>query len=201
MRLESFFLHSLGHLGWGVYVLIFLAMLLEGEMVLFTSIYLAESHFLKLRLLIPILFLGALTGDILWFTLGGYLEKKSAFVRKWFGKITHPINRRLAQKPNLVLFVSKFTYGLNRATLMRAGAHEMPFRSFISTELFTILCWMSVIGNLAYFTSMSSVYFRHYLRYAEIGLLLGVVFLAICVHIFTVIARRMIAGNEKKGKI
>jgi len=121
MRLESFFLHSLGHLGWGIYLLIFLAMILEGDMVLFTAIFLAESHFLKLRFLIPILFLGALTGDILWFTLGGYLENKSAFIRHWFGKITGPINRRLAQRPSLVIFVSKFTYGLNRATLMRAG--------------------------------------------------------------------------------
>jgi membrane protein DedA with SNARE-associated domain len=198
MRLESFFLKSLGHLGWGVYLVIFLAMLVEGEMVLFTTIYLAESHFLKIRILIPVLFAGAFTGDNLWYFVGGYLERKIPWVRKWFGHITKPINKRLAQRPDIVIFVSKFTYGLNRATLMRAGAHPVKYGEFLKTELFTIFCWMSVIGNLAYLSALSSGYFRHYLKYAEIGLLVGIVFMSLCIHVFTVIARKMIAANGKK---
>jgi membrane protein DedA with SNARE-associated domain len=126
------------------------------------------------------------------------LEQKSAFIKHWFGKITQPINRRLAHRPSLVIFVSKFTYGLNRATLMRAGAHEMKFKSFFLTDLFTIFCWMSVIGNLAYFSSMSSSYLKHYLKYAEVGLLIGIVFMVICIHLFTFIARKMINGNGKR---
>jgi membrane protein DedA with SNARE-associated domain len=198
MRFESFFLHSLADLGWVTYLVIFVAMLFEGEVVLFTTVYLAEEHYLKMRYLTPVLFAGAVTGDVLWFTLGGYLEQKSAFIRHWFGKITQPINQRLARKPSLVIFVSKFTYGLNRATLMRAGAHGMEFRNFFLTDLFTIFCWMSVIGNLAYFSSASSIFFRHTLKYAEIGLLIGIVFMMLCVHLFTVVARRMIASNGKK---
>lgn len=193
--METFFLNYLADLGWITYVIIFVAMLFEGEMILFTTVYLAEDHYLKMRFLTPVLFIGALTGDILWFTLGGYLEKRSAFVRHWFGKITGPINRRLDRRPSLVILVSKFTYGLNRATLMRAGAHGMEFKNFLLTDLFTIFCWMSVIGNLAYFSSMSSVYFKHYVKYAEVGLLLGILFMVICVHFFTFIARKMIAGN------
>lgn len=197
MRLESFFLHSLADLGWVTYVVIFVAMMIEGEMVLFTTVYLAEQHYLKMRYLTPVLFVGAVTGDVLWFTLGGYLEQKSAFIRHWFGKITQPINRRLAQKPSLVIFVSKFTYGLNRATLLRAGAQGMEFKNFFLTDLFTIFCWTSVIGNLAYFSSMSSAYLKHYLKYAEVGLLIGIVFMALCIHLFTFIARKMITGNGK----
>ena len=196
--METFFLNNLADLGWITYLVIFVAMLFEGEVVLFTTVYLAQEHYLKTSYLIPVLFVGAITGDVLWFTLGGFLEQKSAFVRYWFGKITQPINRRLARKPSLVIFVSKFTYGLNRATLLRAGAHGITFKNFLLTDLFTIFCWMSVIGNLAYFSSMSSAYLRHYLKYAEFGLLIGIVFMAICIRIFTFIAHKLINGNGKE---
>jgi len=198
--METFFLHNLAGTGWIAYLVIALAMVLEGEVVLFTAIYLAEDHYLHMRYLIPILYISALAGDVLWYKVGGYMERTHPAIRHWFGRMTLPIHERLIQKPNLVIFISKFTYGLNKATLMRAGMHPVPFRTFFGTELFTLFCWMSVIGNLAWFSSASSVYLKHYVKYAEFSLLIGIVFMYICVRIFTVISRKMITNNNQKKK-
>jgi membrane protein DedA with SNARE-associated domain len=197
--MHSPFFEALAGLGWPAYLAILVAMFVEGELVLFTTVYLAGSGILNLWILIPTLFMGTVLGDTFWYFLGEYLDMRHLWVRKWFGKATGPINRRLAARPGIVIFVSKFTYGLNKITLLRSRTNGVGFRRFIAIELFTVICWMSVIGNLAWFASaISSEYFKKYIEYSEIGLLFGIVLMTLFVHLIKRIAHRALNGGRQK---
>lgn len=201
MRLESLFLNTLADWGWLAYLVIFFLLWVEGDMVVFASVYLAEDGYLSMAKLIPVLFLGTLTGDILWYRMGGTLAKRFGWVAHWSAKITNPLHRLLTHKPHWAVFVSKFTYGLNKATLIWAGAHKVDFKKVILTELFTLICWLSVLGNLAYASAASSLYLKSYLKYAEVGLLVGIFLLFLVTHVLAWISQKMfVNGNEDKDK-
>ena len=85
--METIFLHYLTSAQWLVYILVFIGMVLEGEAILFVAFYLASGRFLKLDILLLVVFTGVFLGDILWYKLGVYLEK-IPFIQKHAPKIT-----------------------------------------------------------------------------------------------------------------
>lgn len=196
--MEHLFLNTLADWGWLAYLAIFLLLWVEGDMVVFASVYLAEEGTLNMAKLIPVLFLGTLVGDIIWYHLGGSLAKRFSWVAHWSAKITNPLHRLLARKPHWAVFVSKFTYGLNKATLIWAGAHKVDFRKFVLTELFTLVCWLSILGNLAYASAASSLYLKPYLKYAEVGLLIGILVLFAVTHILAWISQKLFVNGQKE---
>jgi len=193
--MDAFFQNHLASIGWAAYLLIFFLMFFEGDALIFLSVYLTNQGYLELEILVPVIFAAAVVGDSLWFKFGGYLERRSPFVHKWFGKATTPINDRLARKPKTTLFLSKFMYGLNRVTMVRAGAISMRYKTFLKTDMFTIICWISLIGGIAFFTSVSLDLFRHYFKYAQFTILGVIVLLYVFMHFMSKIHHHVIADS------
>jgi membrane protein DedA with SNARE-associated domain len=183
--METLFLHYLVSAAWLIYILIFIGLILEGDAVLFAAFYVAHQGYLKLEILIPVVFAGALISDILWYKFGSFLEKKSAFVKKQAEKISRPIDRHLRKRPLSTIFISQFVFGLYHATLMRAGAIKVKFWSYLKTVFFSSVVWISLIGGLAYFSSLSIILLKKYVKYGEVGLLIGFIILFAIGHIIS----------------
>ncbi len=66
-------------------------------------------------------------------------------------------------------------YGFHHAILIRAGALRIPKTKFVNTDLVATLCWVLLVGGLGYFSSVSFSLLRHYLRYAEFGVIFVVI--------------------------
>ena len=68
--MESFLTEHLGDLGSFPYLVIFFAMLLEGNVTLFTSGFLLSQGVFNPILLFTSVFLGAMAEDVIWFWFG-----------------------------------------------------------------------------------------------------------------------------------
>lgn len=157
------------------YFLVFIGMIIEGDAFLFLAVFLLHRGFFQLDFLVLSVFTGALFGDWLWYELGRWLNASNSWVSRWAERIARPLDPQLAKRPFRTILLTKFTYGIHHAVLMRAGASHHPYKRIFWFDFPAVLIWMIVVGGIAYLFSASLVAARHYLRFAEIGLLLGLI--------------------------
>ncbi len=175
--MSSVILGAISSLGVWNYIIIFLAMIVEGDPFLFSAFFLAHEGIFGIPTLVIVIFSGVLMGDLFWYWLGIKIDKHSS--RKlvdWAERIASPFDEHLISRTFHTIFVSKFTYGTYHAILVRAGMLRFPVRRFIGYDAVSTLVWMAVVGGLGYFSSYSFSLVKQSLKYAEIGLLVGVLF-------------------------
>ena len=195
--METIFLHYIMDLGWVVYVFLFVGMFFEGDAILFTAFYLARLGYFNVGILVLISAVGVIVGDLIWYKLGEHLEKRSAFFRKLAAKITKSLDRRLSTKPLSTIFITKFTYGIHHGILLRAGAIRIPFKKYFAIVSFAGISWIAVIGSLAYFSSLSIELLKHYIKYGEISLLIGIIIFFVVMHLLSKVGKKEIEANGK----
>ncbi len=171
-----------------LYILIFAGMIIEGEAVLFLAFYFATRGYFDFIFIIPIVVLGVLIGDALWYRFG--ISIGSTFFGRLVCSISKPFDNYLIARPKSAIFISKFTYGLGHAAIMRAGILKTPFKEFFKADAVASFFWIALIGGLAYVSATTFGYFKQYLKFAEIGLLIGLVILFIFATILSEINRK-----------
>jgi membrane protein DedA with SNARE-associated domain len=179
-----------------VYLVIFLAMVFEGDVILFSSFFLAHYGHLNLFGVISVSVCGALIGNILWYRFGKYLEE-IIFIEKYAKKFSTLIDRQLCSNLFRMILLSKFTYGLHHLTIMRSGAMKVDFKKYFKFDFFSTLIWIGVIGGLGYVFSVSLVILKHYFRFAQIAILFGFLILLFFSYLFSKAGKKAI----EEGKI
>lgn len=154
------------------YILIFLGAFLEGDAVVFTTGFMAHREIIQPIAGLITLFTGAILGDIFWYFLGRELKNSRWFINRWVTKITEPFDDHIIKKPLKTIFVSKFTYGLHHPILMRAGALNVPFKTYIKNDIISSALWILVVGSLGFASGASYVILKRYLKYGEAAILL-----------------------------
>lgn len=173
------------------YVLIAVGIFLEGDAVLFTAGFLSHQGLFNPFLAFYWLLLGGILGDMLWYQLGAWLVVKNNFFVRWLKKVTDPLGPHLLESPKRSLFLSKFLYGINHAILAKAGALGMPLKDFVRSDLPGNIAWILIVGGLGYASSAGVVHLGHSVRYAEIGLLAGLI-------LFIMLSRVIARALKKK---
>lgn len=151
-------------------------MIIEGDPFLFSAFFLAHEGVFGIPTLSIVIFLGVLVGDLLWYWLGIKIDKQNSKLVGWAEKIAAPFDGHLLSNTFRTIFLSKFTYGTYHAILVRAGMLRLPVRRFIGYDAISTVFWMAVIGGLGYFSSYSFSLIKQYMKLAEIGLLVGILF-------------------------
>lgn len=155
------------------YILVFFIMMFEGDAALFTAAFLTSQGYFDLWDMTFTALSGVLIGNILWYWAGWHLDYLSPFLSKWSERIGKPFDKHLLKRTFHTFFISKFTYGVHHALLLRAGALKMSLSTFIKNDLFATIIWFCIIWALGYTVGASFVYVKKYLKYAEIGLLIA----------------------------
>ncbi len=156
------------------YPLIFVALMFEGEITFFTIAFLTQQGLFNPFSVFVIAFAGAMAGDILWFWFGRKFQTLHipvSFLNRWMSRLAKPIDNLLLDQTNHTLLVSKFAYGFNHLTLMRAAMLGIKFRKIFKIELIATFLWILVIGSLGYFAGASFELIRRYLKYGEFAIL------------------------------
>lgn len=164
------------------YFLIFIGLLIEGEFVLFTAAFLTHQGAFDIGDMFIVAVSGVLLGDILWYFAGTLLNGKKYWWQKWFNRLAKPFDRHLAENPFRIIFISKFTYGLHRAILIKAGMLKIARGEFLKADAASAFLWIVIVGGLGYGASASFLPVSHYLRLAEVGLALGLVGFFLILH-------------------
>src|SRR3989344_3274221 len=173
--MESIILNHIVDLhGWR-YVIIFLIMIVEGDIALFTTMFLLSMGlFAPLPLLVAI-FGGAMTGDLCWFIGGRIFAKIDRWPVRFVNKLASPFDSHIAERPMHTLFISKYVYGIHHAIMFRAGALHDKAQEFFKDDILATLLWMLTIGGLGYLSGASFGHFKYYLRYGEVALFIAVI--------------------------
>jgi membrane protein DedA with SNARE-associated domain len=177
MKSSFFFTFLLLH-PLGAYFALFLGMVIEGDLVLFTAGFLVHHNVLSLAPTFTSLFFGTIFGDLLWYLLGTTNTDQNKFLN-WLGRSTdfagQKVDAHVKDRTFRTLFISKFIYGTHHFTLVRAGRLGVPLRRFLRTDVIGSLLWVLIVSGLGYAASASFEKLHHRLHFIELALLLGVV--------------------------
>ncbi len=199
--MESLLLAYLPHSVALGYLLIFLGMAIEGELVLFTALYLANIGYFSYQNIGLVLVAGIFVGDFFWYRFGSFLHTHPRFsrARALLERVTRLIDDQLAIRPIHTFVVSKFIYGLNRTTLARAGVGGMGVTKFLEADILAVVAWLFVIGGAGYALSESLEGAARYIKYAEVGLLIGLLAFIILTQILSKIFFVNVKKNERRA--
>lgn len=159
------------------YILIFFGIALEGDVVLFTSAFLADQGFLDPGIIFTITLLGVFVRDLSWYEIGRRIDASDSRIVARARKMAAPFDNHLQDRLFHSLFIAKFVYGLHLAIVMRIGALKLPIKKFIQADAPATIIWITIVGGLGYLSSESVALFsaQKYLKYTEVALAGGLV--------------------------
>jgi membrane protein DedA with SNARE-associated domain len=139
------------------YLLLFLAIVIEGPILMVASGFLILLGFFEPIPAFIIILAGDLLGDIIWYYIGYFFAEP--FLNKYgkFFKLTPEIFEKakgLFHKYHVkILLISKITigFGMSLATLMAAGATHIPFRKYLMLNLIGEVILISILLSIGYF--------------------------------------------------
>ena len=175
------------------YALAFLGMMIEGDLVLFTSGFLTHRGFFDPGVMFVILNVGVFSGDLLWYELGRRLRHNVWFIA-WAERVARPFDDHLKHRTLRTIFFSKFAYGVHHAILVRAGTLHLKLTKFIEDDFVSNLAWIIIVGGMGYFSSASFnslAHTNHSFHYLQLSFLAALV-------IFFIIWHYISAGSKRK---
>lgn len=181
------------------YFLLFVAMLLEGEMFLILAGMLAHLGAFDLGDVFWISFLGVFLGNIIWYSLArkagdrGYA--KNFIVRA--EKIVLHFLPRFKERPFKSILFSKFIYGANRATVVVSGFLKVKFLLFLEAESIASVIWVLLYGTIGYLFGYVAIQMTHKVAYFA---LLIVVFVVVFILLRKFIISRYEQRQEKRER-
>jgi len=145
------------------YFILFFAMLLEGEVILILAGMLSQLGAFDVGDVLWVAITGVLLGDALWYYIGSKLKDKG-YTKKLIGHAERSVSFLLPnfkEKPFKSIFISKFIYGANHATLVVSGALKVPFVLFAKAEFFASIVWVVVFLTAGHFFGLAAIWVTH----------------------------------------
>jgi membrane protein DedA with SNARE-associated domain len=169
---------------------LFAALVLAGlgapipeDLVLITAGVLAHQGVLDLECMIPLLYVGVLTGDIIVYSFGrrfGYLVLRHPRVLRFFTPARQErIARYFAQYGNRTVFLVRHLAVLRAPTHLIAGAMKMPGWQFLLWDGLAALVSVPLMVGIGYFFADSVIVLQHNIRRIEywVGAIVVLVFI------------------------
>lgn len=144
----------------GVYVLIYLGVIIEGEIVVILAGIFAHLGAINIFSALIATILGGFTKSTIGYSFGYYLEKhhsKKSFMKLTESKISYFLPK-FAERPFWSIFISRFfILGLNWFTLIYSGYKKVNLRTFIKAEVSSLLLWSAIMLTLGYVFSYTAL--------------------------------------------
>lgn len=173
------------------YLIIFLGMFIEGEMILILAGILVKSGKLDFFDVLFFVFVAVVFHDIVFWWLGKKFSekgrKKILFLN--LEKII-PFLERIKQGNGLYIFASKFTWNLNRFVLMASGYIKLPFQKLLRYTLPAAFVWSITFISLGYFFAHKTHLLRKDLKTAVILITIFLIMIFVLENIFRKIFNR-----------
>jgi len=164
------------------YLLAFLGSAFEGDLIWFAFSFFTSLGFFEFWPMVVAVFAGAIAGDLFFYFLGTRLEVLPPRFKIKLDELSSSIDSHIKKKPLRTLFLSKFVYGIHRALLVRYGMLKVPISSFLKADCLAVATWMTIVGSIGYFSGASFSLLKQYMKYAEVGLLIGLVLIFILIR-------------------
>ncbi len=195
--MDLYIANYLAQLGVFIYLLIAIAIFLEGEAVIFGVMFLAYQGSLNIYTSIAVIILSVLLTDVVSYGIGYYGPEKLPRIARFYERIVNPMDGKLHRMSFLTFLISKFTYGFHRAVLIRSGMLRLPFWNFLRINVITSSIWIVTISAIAFASWKSLGYIQKSLHYVEAVLIIGVIGILISSHVVAHFSKKKLLGNKK----
>jgi membrane protein DedA with SNARE-associated domain len=159
------------------YILMFLGIVIEGEVVVLFSGILAHLGGLSIITSFFVGVLGIASKSYLGYYVGAYLERKyphNRFFKYMESKIFYFLPN-FKEKPFWSIFFSKFIYGINHLAIILAGYLKINFKTYFKAEFSSSMIWLMEFLALGYFFSYAAIGYSKDIRKFSIIILLLIV--------------------------
>lgn len=131
------------------YLIIFVSMFIEGEIVLLLAGVLSHKGYLNIFDVVLVAFIGAIFHDLMYWSIGEKLSRtnKSKFLFINLEKVKEFLGR-LRISNGFYIFISKFAWGLNRIILVANGYMKMPINKLLRYSIPACFIWSIVLVSL-----------------------------------------------------
>lgn len=142
------------------YILIFLGVIIEGEIVVVIAGIFAHLGSLNIYIAFIATVMGGGLKSVIGYSLGYYLQKKHSG-RPIINQAERRVNYflpRFSEKPFWSIFSSRFLIlGLHWFSLLFSGYKKVKLRTFAEAELGSLLTWSVSVLALGYFFSYTAL--------------------------------------------
>jgi len=142
----------------GIFSIVFLEsgifFALPGDSLLFTAGLLASTTYLKLYLLIPLVFVGTFLGGIVGYYIGVHIERlrKYSFLNKILKEeYINKAHEFFVRYGKSAILFSRFVPIVRTFTPIVAGIAKMDYKLFIKYSLMSSLLWSTIVTLAGYF--------------------------------------------------
>lgn len=145
------------------YLVLFLGMIVEGEVFLMTAGILANLNAFSLEEVFIVSFAGVLVNDIIWYHIGVYLKNNHGH-RSLLLRAERKVKKLLPSieiSPAYAIFISKFIAGFNHPTLIILGFLKTNFKYFMKLQFFASLVWTLVFISLGFAFGHTAISVSH----------------------------------------
>jgi len=153
------------------YAVIFLGLILEGEIVVISAGVFSQLGALDLPLVLLFIFLGGISKTFIGYALGKFLHKKFNHLKfmKYVEKKVHLMLPR---------FASKFIIGANNLVIVFSGYRNINYKKFLRAEMLATVIWTPLLLSLGYVFSYAALQMsREIWRFSMIVLALLISFI------------------------
>ncbi|MDP3015393.1 MAG: VTT domain-containing protein [bacterium] len=176
------------------YLIIALAILIEGEVVLILAGILSHKGHLDIFNVILFAFAAAVIHDLIYWSIG---KKLSASGKKKFLFINLEKIKGFLEKTKinngLYVFISKFTWNLNRIMLITNGYLKMPIKELLRYSIPACLIWSITFVSIGYVFAFETDVLKKDIKTAALLLMSFIIIIVILENIL----RKIV---EKKNK-
>ncbi len=161
-----------------VYVLIFLIVIFEGEIILISAGILVHLGALNFFLALIFILLGAFCKTFLGYYIGELMHNKwhQTKFMKYIEKRVYNIMPHFNQKPFWSIFISKFII-MNHIVMIYSGYTKVNYKKYLEAEIISTLVWAPLLLSLGYFFAYAALRVSHEIwRFSLIVLLLVILF-------------------------
>ena len=172
--------HLIGNYQILAYLVIFLGLIFEGEIIVISTGVLASLGALNFWVALFFILAGGMVKTFGGYYLGGYLYEKYS-KHNFFVYLERRVlyfMPRFQQKAFWSIFISKFVMGTNYLVILFSGYNKINLKTFLKAEILSTIIWAPALLYLGYFFSNTALsYTKEIGRFSLIILLLVVIFL------------------------
>jgi membrane protein DedA with SNARE-associated domain len=158
------------------YAAIAVAMVIGGDIVLISAVYLLFHNYFSLWPLIATCFFSTMIADVAWYSLGKYLPKSPLISKKLARKSAVETVQRFFDKHSLkTLFYSKFIYGTRTIVQILCGFKRLPLVPYLAVNSIGTIGYIFLIIIIGYFVRESVEFLHETIAGFRITVLIGLV--------------------------
>lgn len=135
-----------------VYIILFIGILIEGEILLVLAGVLSRNGQLDFFNIVLFAFVAAIIHDLIYWSIGRKISKtqREKFLFFKISKFNYFLER-LRDGNGIYIFISKFAWNLNRIILVASGYLKMPIKKLLQYSIPASLIWaitFVALGNI-----------------------------------------------------